>query len=155
VSGKPQQALAPALAAVANRSGLPACGRQDDRRDNIAAVPTAHSPGGGVDVAEALRAGWLELWYQPKVGSRALELRGAEALIRMRHPQWGIVQPAYFMSTAHDWCSRDLSQFVVHRALADWRYFVSEQRRLDLAINLLISFPRGPRFNRLPPASTA
>jgi EAL domain-containing protein (putative c-di-GMP-specific phosphodiesterase class I) len=62
----------------------------------------------------------------------------------MRHPQWGIVQPAYFMSTAHDWCSRELSQFVVHRALADWRYFVSEQRRLDLSINLLISFLEDP-----------
>jgi len=59
VSGKPQQALAPALAAVANRSGLPACGRQDDRRDNIAAVPTAHSPGGGVDVLKRFApAGW-------------------------------------------------------------------------------------------------
>ena len=136
--------MAPALAAVSNRSGLPACGRQDDRRDNIAAVPTAHSPEGGVDVAEALHAGWLELWYQPKVGSRALELRGAEALIRMRHPQWGIVQPAYFMSTAHDWCSCELSQFVVHRALADWRYFVSEQRRLDLSIILPISFLEDP-----------
>lgn len=59
MSGKPQQALAPALAAVANRSGLPACGRQDDRRDNIAAVPTAHSPGGGVDVLKRFApAGW-------------------------------------------------------------------------------------------------
>jgi len=48
------------------------------------------------------------------------------------------------MSTARDWCSRDLSQFVVHRALADWRYFVSEQRRLDLSINLLISFLEDP-----------
>src|SRR5262249_54199918 len=61
VSGKPQQALAPALAAVACRSGLPACGRLDDRRDNIAAVPTAHSPQDGVDAA-APRAGWLEPW---------------------------------------------------------------------------------------------
>jgi len=42
--------------------------------------------------------------------------------------------------TAYDWCSRELSQFVVHRALADWRYFVSEQRQLDLSINLPISF---------------
>jgi EAL domain-containing protein (putative c-di-GMP-specific phosphodiesterase class I) len=39
-------------------------------------------------------AGWLELWYQPKIGSQTLDLRGAEALIRMRHPQFGVVEPA-------------------------------------------------------------
>ena len=49
------------------------------------------------EMTEALGAGWLELWYQPKIGSQTLDLRGAEALIRMRHPQLGIVQPAGFI----------------------------------------------------------
>jgi len=139
VPWKPQQASA----AAASRRGSP-CGPQDDRRDNIAALPSAHSPENRIDIAEALRAGWLELWYQPKIGSRTLDLRGAKALIRMRHPRWGIVQPAQFMPTACDCHSRELSQFVVDRALADWCYFVSELRRLDLSINLPISFLEDP-----------
>ena len=48
------------------------------------------------------------------------------------------------MPTACDCHSRELSQFVVDRALADWCYFVSELRRLDLSINLPISFLEDP-----------
>jgi EAL domain-containing protein (putative c-di-GMP-specific phosphodiesterase class I) len=48
-------------------------------------------------MTEALGAGWLELWYQPKIGSQTLDLQGAEALIRMHHPRLGIVQPAGFI----------------------------------------------------------
>ena len=48
------------------------------------------------DMAKALGAGWLELWYQPKIGSQILDLRGAEALVRMRHPRLGVLKPAAF-----------------------------------------------------------
>jgi len=47
-----------------------------------------------IDVAEALKLGWLELWYQQKVDARSLLARGAEALVRIRHPAWGVVAPA-------------------------------------------------------------
>jgi EAL domain-containing protein (putative c-di-GMP-specific phosphodiesterase class I) len=39
---------------------------------------------------------------------------------------------------------RALSQFVIDRALADWRYFRAEQRQLDMSINLPISFLDDP-----------
>ena len=37
-----------------------------------------------------------------------------------------------------------LSQFVVAQAIADWRYFLAEQRAIDLSINLPISFLDDP-----------
>jgi EAL domain-containing protein (putative c-di-GMP-specific phosphodiesterase class I) len=119
------------------------------KRDNVAAINMADNwnadrPACAIDIAQALRAGWLELWYQPKIGSQALDLRGAEALIRMRHPQLGIVQPANFMPAARDPHCRALSQFVIDQALADWRYFRAEQRLLDMSINLPISFLDDP-----------
>ena len=88
------------------------------RRDNMAGINMADNwsadpPACAIDIAQALRAGWLELWYQPKIGSQALDLRGAEALIRMRHPQLGIVQPANFMPATRDPHFRALSQFVI------------------------------------------
>jgi EAL domain-containing protein (putative c-di-GMP-specific phosphodiesterase class I) len=116
-----------------------------NRGDNIAGINVADTgsadlPACAIDIAQALRAGWLELWYQPKIGSQALDLRGAEALIRMRHPQLGIVQPANFMPAMRDPHFRALSQFVIDQAFADWRYFRAEQRQVDMSINLPISF---------------
>jgi EAL domain-containing protein (putative c-di-GMP-specific phosphodiesterase class I) len=59
-----------------------------------------------IDATEALDAGWLELWYQPKFNARTLQLCGVEALIRVRHPSWGLVPPAYFMPDRDDPCLR-------------------------------------------------
>lgn len=95
-------------------------------------------------MAKALAAGWLEPWYQPKIGSQTLELRGAEALIRMRHPELGIVAPAGFMPQLCEQQLPALSQFVITRAVADWRYFRAAQRPLDLSINLPIAFLDDP-----------
>jgi EAL domain-containing protein (putative c-di-GMP-specific phosphodiesterase class I) len=92
------------------------------------------------DLAKALGAGWLELWYQPKIGSQMLDLRGAEALVRMRHPRLGVVKPAAFMPHMSERLLPALSQFVIARALADWHYFLAEQRAVDPSINLPISF---------------
>ncbi len=96
------------------------------------------------EATKALGAGWLELWYQPKIGSQTLDLRGAEALIRMRHPRLGIVKPAAFMPHVSERLLPAVSQFVVAQALTDWRYFLAEQRAVDLSINLPISFLDDP-----------
>ena len=56
----------------------------------VSAVRASGVNPGGIGV-HGHSAGWLELWYQPKIGSQALDLRGAEALIRMRHPRLGVV----------------------------------------------------------------
>jgi len=40
------------------------------------------------------------MWYQPKIDLREMLLCGAEALIRMRHPTWGIVPPADRLSAS-------------------------------------------------------
>ena len=113
-----------------------------------AVVASGVNPGAGAsveEIAEVPGAGWLELWYQPKIGSRTLDLQGAEALIRMRHPQLGVVQPASFIPRMGARLLPALSQFVIARALADWRYFLAERRPLDLSINLPISFFDDPK----------
>jgi EAL domain-containing protein (putative c-di-GMP-specific phosphodiesterase class I) len=97
-----------------------------------------------VDVAEALHSGWFELWYQPKIDVRSLVLRGAEALIRMRHPTWGVVPPAYFIPDDGDPHFRALSEFVIRQAMTDWHYFVDTHGPIDLAINLPLAFLRDP-----------
>ena len=103
-------------------------------------LPIEAPPSPAVDVAEALRFDWFELWYQPKIHTRALVMRGAEALIRMRHPTWGIVAPVNFIPYDSDPHFRALSEFVIRRAVEDWRYFVDQHGPVEVAINLPISF---------------
>ena len=112
----------------------------DDLRNSVAAFLPIETPSPPANAAEAIRAGWLELWYQPKIHTHKLTLQGAEALIRMRHPHWGIVEPAYFVPDDGDPHFQALSEFVISQATADWRNFVTEYGRIDISINLPISF---------------
>src|SRR6266478_29858 len=110
-------------------------------RDSVAALlPAEPPPSPAVDVAEALKAGWLELWYQQKINVRTLVPSGAEALVRMRHPAWGVVPPAYFIRDDKDPHFRKLSEFVVGRAIEDWRYLLESQGPVDLSMNMPVSF---------------
>ncbi|MBR0716919.1 EAL domain-containing protein [Bradyrhizobium liaoningense] len=118
-------------------------------RDRVATLlPDEPAPSPAVHVGEALHAGWLELWYQPKINARTLVRSGAEALVRMRHPTWGVVPPAYFIPDADDPHFRALSEFVIERVLADWHYLLERQNATDLSINLPASYLRDPQAVR-------
>lgn len=112
------------------------------RHSVLSLIPVEAPPSPAVDVAEALKAGWLELWYQRKIDIRTLMPRGAEALIRMRHPTWGVVLPASFIPDRRDIAFHNLSEFVIDRVIDDWRYFIERTGPVDLAINLPASFLR-------------
>ena len=115
--------------------------RSEDLRNSVSALlPAEVPPAPPVDVAEALHAGWFELWYQPKIDVGAMALSGAEALIRIRHPTWGLVPPAYFIPDDGDPHFRALSEFVIGRAFDDWRKFVCQHGHVEIAINLPIAF---------------
>jgi EAL domain-containing protein (putative c-di-GMP-specific phosphodiesterase class I) len=101
-------------------------------------------PNPPVDVAEALHSDWLDLWYQPKVDLRSLSLCGAEALVRLRHPTWGIVPPGCFVPDPADPAFRKLSEFVITRAVNDWHYFLDTHGHVELSINLPAVFMQDP-----------
>jgi EAL domain-containing protein (putative c-di-GMP-specific phosphodiesterase class I) len=110
-------------------------------REGVASLLTrAPLPEPTVDVAEALKAGWLELWYQQKIDVHGLVPSGAEALIRMRHPTWGVVAPSAFLPDDADPHFRALSDFVVGRVIEDWQYLLGEQGPIDISINLPVRF---------------
>lgn len=125
-------AMLPPLATPFSADGL--------RASVVTLLPQRSPPSPPVDVAEALKAGWLELWYQQKIDAHTLAPRGAEALIRMRHPSWGVVPPASFIPDSKDPQFKGLSDFVVTRALEDWHYFIGQHGPVDISINLPIGF---------------
>ncbi|HEY5932534.1 MAG TPA: EAL domain-containing response regulator [Nitrospira sp.] len=110
------------------------------RSSIVPCLPVGEPPCPPVDAAEAMREGWLELWYQPKVDTRTQTVREAEGLIRIRHPTWGVVPPAYFVASDGDPQFCGLSEFVIGQAIDDWHYFFSEHDPIELAINLPITF---------------
>ena len=54
------------------------------------------------ELRDALHKGQLELHYQPKVSLRSGRIVGAEALIRWRHPQRGMISPGVFIPLAEE-----------------------------------------------------
>jgi EAL domain-containing protein (putative c-di-GMP-specific phosphodiesterase class I) len=121
--------------------------RDSELQENLAEfLPIPLSPDLPIDVEEALRNNWLELWYQPKVDLKQMSLRGAEALVRMRHPTWGVVPPASFIPSERDPKLRALSEFVIERAMADWVNFAEGRAPVDMTIHLPMSVLEDPGF---------
>ena len=107
---------------------------------------------GGSDLEAALQNNWLELWYQPKIELKSMTVCGAEALIRLRHPERGIMLPAAFLPAPGDPLYLPLTDFVVRRSLADWSSFAAwpsisgEWTTKRLAINVPASILQSADF---------
>jgi EAL domain-containing protein (putative c-di-GMP-specific phosphodiesterase class I) len=89
-----------------------------------------------IDLLSAIKSQWLEVWYQPKFDSRTFSIAGAEALVRMRHPKWGIIEPSRFIPAADEDALVALSEFVMGKAMSDWRHFVLDYEGLEIAVNI-------------------
>ncbi len=66
---------------------------------------------------EALRNGWVEFWYQPKIGLERKELVGVETFARIRHPDLGILPAAAFMANVSAESATALSKQALMSAL--------------------------------------
>ena len=105
-------------------------------KEEVPAVPTAD---GKVTLADVLANGWMELWYQPKIELRTNRLYGAEALVRARHPQRGVLPPGVFLPGASEADMLSLTEAVIVTALHDWRDFAANGMSLKLAVNTPVS----------------
>lgn len=56
-----------------------------------------HSPDRLKLLLDALRKKWFHMYLQPKVDVKTGEIKGAEALVRMIHPQYGLIPPDRFI----------------------------------------------------------
>ena len=90
----------------------------------------------------------FELLYQPKVNLKTGAVVGVEALIRWRHPDQGLVEPAQFVSIAED-CGliRPIGRWVVHEACRQaqaWQQ--AGLRPVPVAVNVSAVELRGKTF---------
>jgi EAL domain-containing protein (putative c-di-GMP-specific phosphodiesterase class I) len=94
---------------------------------------------GKLTVAEVLRRNWFEQWYQPKIYLRSMRLAGAEALVRARKPDGGMVPPGVFLPGATEEEMLALTERVILTALRDWESCASYGVSLKLSVNVPVS----------------
>lgn len=100
-------------------------------------APEAASQYTWFEVEEALKAGEFELHYQPQVDLRSGRLHGAEALVRWRRPQSGLVPPGHFMAAIEQSRSmRSLLWFVLNSALRQAAAWSGRQPGFNVSVNL-------------------
>lgn len=90
------------------------------------------------ELHEALRSGQFELHYQPKVDTATGRVNSAEALIRWRHPQRGLLMPAEFIPVAEECGLLDaIGEWVLLEACRQGRIWQQHgPRALRIAVNL-------------------
>ncbi len=56
----------------------------------------------GRDLKKAIENHEMELYFQPRVDANTNDIISAEALIRWKHPEWGMIAPHEFLTIAED-----------------------------------------------------
>ena len=92
-----------------------------------------------INVEQALREQWLEIWYQPKIDLKRRCLAGAEALARIHHPNLGVLLPGQFLAGVDDDTLALLTEHALLATLYDWTTFDAAGYNLHLAINVPVS----------------
>jgi diguanylate cyclase (GGDEF)-like protein/PAS domain S-box-containing protein len=89
------------------------------------------------ELDRALKRDELELFYQPQVSLADGRLIGAEALIRWRHPERGLLYPAEFMPAVHTSAfSNDVAWWVMETACRRSREWERSGFSIPVGVNL-------------------
>jgi EAL domain-containing protein (putative c-di-GMP-specific phosphodiesterase class I) len=94
------------------------------------------SHAGFIDLAHALRAGWIEFWYQPKIDLRDRQIVGVEMLARARHPFHGIVSGGVILAGAEDTLLMQLAVFSLRWAVQASAALSQEHVRIPITVNM-------------------
>jgi diguanylate cyclase (GGDEF)-like protein len=98
------------------------------------------------EMREGLTRNEFEVHYQPVFDSESREIRGAEALVRWRHPEQGLMPPDRFIPLAEDTgLIVQLGAWILQHACAD---AVTWPDQVKLAVNLSsVQFRKGDLFD--------
>jgi diguanylate cyclase (GGDEF)-like protein len=93
----------------------------------------------------ALERQEFQLYYQPKIDLASGEIRGAEALLRWRHPQQGLVLPRRFIRVAEQLgMIAPITDWVLDTALAQSKQWSGNSSPLSISINVSARSLRSP-----------
>lgn len=91
------------------------------------------------DLRRAIAHKELELYFQPKIHAPSGEITGAEALMRWKHPQRGLVGPAIFIPLAERYgLINAMGNWLIEEACRQIRAWRDQKLRMRVAINLSV-----------------
>jgi PAS domain S-box-containing protein len=90
------------------------------------------------ELREAVERGEFVNFYQPKVDLKTGRIAGAEALVRWRHPERGLVQPAEFVPVLErSGLVTQVGRSVMQQAMKDWRaWYDAGLKPPQIAVNV-------------------
>ena len=89
------------------------------------------------EIRAGLDAGQMETFFQPKVTVADRRVVGAECLVRWRHPERGLIQPAAFISVAEEHgLIDDLTRAVFHKAMGHLKEWTRLGHDLKVSVNV-------------------
>ncbi len=98
---------------------------------------------------QALDTGQVDVHFQPQLALSTRRVIGVEALVRWHHPEFGMVDPAEFVTLVETTGLIDpLTDYVLDRSLAQCRTWLDRGLSLSVAVNLSVrnladsEFPR-------------
>ena len=97
------------------------------------------------ELDDAVQAGHIKVYYQPKLDLSADKVTCAEALVRWKHPIKGLLKPDSFIPMAEETGRiEEVTLFVIRKTIEDLRGWCAEGITLGAAINIsarLLSVP--------------
>jgi diguanylate cyclase (GGDEF)-like protein/PAS domain S-box-containing protein len=98
-------------------------------------------------IRQAMQGQEFELFFQPRVNMRTGEVLGAEALIRWRHPELGLLLPEQFLPAVEgNFLSVELGEWVIGSALAQMSRWRRQGLDLPVSVNVDALQLQEPRF---------
>jgi EAL domain-containing protein (putative c-di-GMP-specific phosphodiesterase class I) len=94
------------------------------------------SHAGVIDLAHALRAGWVEFWYQPKINLKQRHVVGIEMFARARHPFHGMLTAGMLLPGADEKAVAQLTIFALRWALQAGAALALEGVHLPITVNV-------------------
>jgi EAL domain-containing protein (putative c-di-GMP-specific phosphodiesterase class I) len=89
------------------------------------------------DLHHAVERGELELYFQPKIDARSLQVTAAEALLRWQHPKRGLIGPALFVPLAERHGMIDaIGRWVIAEACRQAGIWRERGLRMRVAVNI-------------------
>jgi EAL domain-containing protein (putative c-di-GMP-specific phosphodiesterase class I) len=89
------------------------------------------------ELLNCLEDGAVQVMYQPKIDVRTLEFVSVEALVRLQHPQYGLLEPRAFLALAEEsGLIHRLTRSVLLKSLAQASGWLADGLGLQVAVNV-------------------
>jgi len=107
------------------------------------------SSAGVISLTWALKANWVEFWFQPKINLKTRLVCGVEMLARVRHPLHGVLPARLFLAGTDLASIRELAVLGVRASLHAGRALAKLGARFPIAINVPVDVDTCAAFSEL------